>query len=181
VAHEWIHNYLTMRPLGVLYDITPDNRIINETTASIAGVEIGEVVIERFYPKFIPDPQPAAAASSAQITEPPAFNFRAEMRLTRLEADRLLAIGEIEAAEAYMEARRQVFWEQGYRMRKLNQAYFAFHGAYADQPGGAAGEDPISAAVRALRQQSPDLESFINRIAWIWNYEQLKKLTTNGD
>ncbi len=50
--------------------------------------------------------------------------------------DELLAAGKIEEAEAYMEARRQVFWDNGYAIRKLNQAYFAFYGAYADVPGG---------------------------------------------
>ena len=178
VAHEWIHNYLTLRPLGVSYGITAENRIINETTASIAGVEIGEAVIERYYPAFVPPPEPEPAPpADGEPQAPPAFDFRAAMHETRLEADRLLAAGEIEAAEAYMEARRLVFWEQGYRLRKLNQAYFAFHGAYADQPGGAAGEDPVSAAVRSLRQQSPSLASFLNRIARIWSYEQLRKIS----
>jgi len=41
VAHEWIHNYLTLRPLGLLYSETPQLRSMNETTASIAGNEIG--------------------------------------------------------------------------------------------------------------------------------------------
>ncbi len=41
VAHEWIHNYLTLRPLGMLYGETPQLRSMNETTASIAGNEIG--------------------------------------------------------------------------------------------------------------------------------------------
>jgi hypothetical protein len=72
-----------------------------------------------------------------------------------------------------MEARRQVFWENGYLLRKLNQAYFAFHGAYADQPGGAAGEDPVGPAVRALREQSASLADFINTIAWMTSFEEL--------
>lgn len=41
VSHEWIHNYLTLRPVGVLYFSTPPMRTINETTANIAGTEIG--------------------------------------------------------------------------------------------------------------------------------------------
>ena len=43
-----------------------------------------------------------------------------------------------------MEARREIFWQNGYAIRKLNQAYFAFYGAYADIPGGPAGEDPVA-------------------------------------
>jgi hypothetical protein len=61
----------------------------------------------------------------------------------------------------------------------LNQAYFAFYGAYADQPGGAAGADPVGEAVRLLRAMSPSLEEFINRIAWMWNFNQLKGAVGN--
>ncbi len=50
-----------------------------------------------------------------------------------------------------MELRRQVFVDHGYIIRKLNQAYFAFYGAYADSPVSAAGEDPVGEAVRELR------------------------------
>jgi hypothetical protein len=89
--------------------------------------------------------------------------------------DRLLAEGEIEAAETYMEVRRELFWENGYRIRKLNQAYFAFYGAYADEPGGAAGADPVGAAVRALRAESTSLADFLNRLSWMTSFEQLQR------
>jgi hypothetical protein len=95
------------------------------------------------------------------------------MRETREITDQLLSEGEIETAEIYMELRRRFFWDHGYHLRKLNQAYFAFHGAYADQPGGAAGEDPVGAAVRALRDQSPSLVEFIDQISWMWSVDQL--------
>jgi hypothetical protein len=79
-----------------------------------------------------------------------------------------------------MEQRRQLFWENGYGIRKLNQAYFAFHGAYADEPLSAAGEDPVGAAVRALRAQSPSLAHFLNRISWMTSFEQLKQAVEAG-
>ncbi|GAP17362.1 hypothetical protein, partial [Levilinea saccharolytica] len=107
--------------------------------------------------------------------EPPAFDFRAEMHITRVEADRLLADGKVDEAEAYMEARRQVFYANGYVLRRLNQAYFAFHGAYADTPLGAAGEDPVGPAVRALRAQSGSLREFLNRISWMDEFADLQK------
>ncbi len=174
IAHEWIHNTLTLRPLGALYYASPEMRTINETTASIAGKEIGAALIQRFYPEKVPPPAaPPPVPGPTQPQEPPAFDFRAEMRETRVTVDALLAEGKIEEAENYMEQRRRVFWENGYRIRRLNQAYFAFYGAYADQPGGAAGEDPVPAAVRALRAQSPTLAAFINRIAWVTSYEAL--------
>lgn len=179
VAHEWIHNYLSIRPLGLSYSVSPELRIINETTASIAGVEIGDALIGRFFPQFLPPPpQPSITNESSTETYPTPtplpFDFRAEMRDTRITIDALLAEGKIEEAEKYMEGRRLIFWENGYRIRKLNQAYFAFHGAYADVPGGAAGEDPIGAAVRLLRSESSTLIEFIQRISWINTFEKLE-------
>ncbi len=180
VSHEWIHNFLTLRPLGVLYAQTPELRIINETTASIAGKELGNTVIEYFYPALLPPPVQESTTVAEVIVEepqePPAFDFRAEMRETRVTVDQLLSEGKIEEAEAYMEDRRIIFVENGYNIRRLNQAYFAFHGAYADQPGGAAGEDPVGEAVRNLRAQSASLAEFVRRIAWVTSYERLQQL-----
>lgn len=189
IAHEWIHNYLMFRPLGWFYDYSHESRTMNETTASIAGDEIGALVIERFYPELSPSPladQHASPLNPERIPLPvkrpnpkdlprPPFDFRHEMYITRVRVDKLLAEGKIEEAEAYMEERRQLFLQNGYLLRKINQAYFAFHGAYADQPGGAAGEDPIGPAVRALRAQSQSLAEFVNRISWMWTLEQLHK------
>lgn len=175
IAHEWIHNFLTIRPLGMYYLDSPELRTMNETTASIAGKEIGRALLERYYPEMVPPPAPPSPAGSAPASEPPVFNFNQEMHTTRVKVDQLLADGKIEEAEAYMEQRRQLFWDNGYSIRKLNQAYFAFHGAYADEPLGAAGEDPVGAAVRALRAQSPSLAHFLFQIAQMTSYEELKQ------
>ncbi len=176
VAHEWTHNFLSLRPLGINYFTSPELRVMNETTASIAGKEIGRAVLEMFYPELVPQPEPGT--KPLEPTEPPAFDFRAEMHETRVTVDELLADGEIDESESYMERRRSFFWEHGYQIRKLNQAYFAFYGAYADEPGGAAGaaEDPVGEAVRALRAQSPSLAAFLNRISWITSFEQLQRV-----
>ena len=182
VAHEWIHNYLTLRPLGFLYGESPELRTMNETTASIAGNEIGALVIERFYPELMSAsyPRPGLISapfgnSQAESFAPPPFDFREQMRETRITVDALLAEGKIEEAETYMEERRLVFLENGYLLRKINQAYFAFFGAYADSPGGAAGEDPVGPAVRALREQSDSLADFVNTISWMTSFEQLQE------
>ncbi len=182
IAHEWTHNFLTLRPLGLLYDETPELRTMNETTANISGNEIGAEVMKRFYPELLsaslPDPDLLAFPQSHPDPgdlQRPVFDFRAEMHTTRVTVDALLAQGKITEAEAYMEGRRQLFVKNGYDIRKLNQAYFAFYGAYADVPGGAAGEDPVGPAVRALRARSKSLADFINRIAWMTSFDQLKK------
>ncbi|MEW6649751.1 MAG: hypothetical protein AB1453_06135 [Chloroflexota bacterium] len=178
IAHEWIHNTLTLRPLGALYMANPPMRTINETAATIAGKEMGRALVARYYPERLPPPpaEPAAPRQPSQPDEPPRFDFRAEMRETRVTVDALLAEGKITQAEEYMEMRRRLFWDNGYRIRRLNQAYFAFYGAYADQPGGAAGEDPVAAAVRNLRAESPSLAAFINRIAWVTSYDALSDM-----
>ena len=183
ISHEWTHNFLTLRPLGVSYMKSPELRTINETAASIAGKEIGSALIERYYPDMVPLPPaetPDAPEEDEPAQVPPPFDFRTEMRNTRERADDLLAEGKIEEAEDYMETRRQVFWEHGYRIRKLNQAYFAFYGAYADLPGGAAGEDPVGEAVRSLRAESPTLADFLKRISWMTSFEQLQKAVEEG-
>ncbi len=177
-AHEWTHHYLTPRPLGWNYGGSPDARTINETVACIVGGEAGRKMVARYYPELLPpgpEPAPEGEKEKAPPAEPPTFDFRAEMRETRIRTDELLAQGRIEEAEAYMEERRQEFVAQGYHIRKLNQAYFAFHGAYADQPG-AAGADPIGPAVRELRERSSNLHTFVTQIACVTTLAELETL-----
>jgi hypothetical protein len=182
IAHEWTHNFLTLRPLGVNYDTTPELRTMNETTANIVGKEISDAVIARYYPEYLPEEPTISVEEDKSITleavelaEEPVFDFRAEMRETRVRVDEMLAEGKIKEAEEYMETRRQFIWENGFQIRRLNQAYFAFHGAYADQPGGAAGSDPVGPAVRQLRQQSDSLAAFVRRIGRMNSFEDLQK------
>jgi len=184
VSHEWTHNFLTLRPLGASYGASPELRIINETVANLVEKELGGALIQEFYPEFVPPPPvPRDEGDDDQAPDPPKFDFRAEMHGTRVKTDEFLTEGKIVEAETYMESRRQFFWENGYRLRKLNQAYFAFYGAYADEPGGAAGvtEDPIGDAVRKLRAQSPSLADFLNQISWMWTLEQLMDAVDAGD
>ncbi len=96
------------------------------------------------------------------------------MHTTRVTVDELLAAGKVVEAETYMEERRTLFWQNGYPIRRLNQAYFAFYGAYADIPGGAAGKDPVGPVVRAFREQSGSLSSFLNQISRVSSFDQLK-------
>jgi hypothetical protein len=175
-AHEWTHHYLTLRPLGWNYETSPEARTINETVASIVGKEAGRRMVARYYPELLPpEPAPEEPEEETPASEPPAFDFRVEMRETRIRVDELLAHEQIEEAEAYMEERRQEFVAEGYYIRKLNQAYFAFHGAYADEPG-AAGEDPVGPAVQELRARSPDLRTFVARIARVTTLAEVQAL-----
>lgn len=174
IAHEWAHHWLTLRPLGLNYATTPQMRTINETTASIVGREIGRKVLEEHYPSSVPPP-PIITEDPDDPPAPPSFDFRAEMRETRVRVDELLAAGSIAEAENYMEQRRLIFVENGYTIRKLNQAYFAFHGAYADE-GGATGSDPVGPTVLAVREQSPTLRQFLDTMAPITSFEELQTI-----
>lgn len=181
VAHEWIHNYLSLRPLGIRYFQNYEMRTINETTATLSGKEIGRALIQTFYPKRIVTgyypPRKKAWVPTFDEMDLFGFDYRKEMHQTRLKVDSLLSKGQIEAAEAYMNQRQKHFWEEGYRIRKINQAFFAFYGSYSDTPGGgASGEDPVGPAVRALRYSQPNLKTFIDTIQKVRSFADLLKI-----
>ena len=70
-----------------------------------------------------------------------------------------------------MEARRQVFIAHGYNIRKLNQAYFAFHGIYGDDP---ASVSPIYGELEQLRAKSPSLKDFLEITSSMTEYSDLE-------
>lgn len=172
-AHEWSHLWMGPYPISIYYATDPQVRTMNETTASIVGAEIGREMIAAYYPDRVPPPPPDELPPAPEPDEPPAFDFRAEMAKTRIRVDEMLAAGQIEEAEAYMEARRQIFVASGYQIRKLNQAYFAFYGAYADEPG-ATGADPVGPLVQEVRQLSPSLRAFLQTMAPIGSFAELQ-------
>jgi len=96
-------------------------RTINETVASLAGTEIGGWLIHSYYPSKVPPP--AAPKMHTKLQQPETqpevvFDFRAEMRQTRVHVDELLAEGKVDEAERYMEARRQYFWKMAITFAK---------------------------------------------------------------
>ena len=171
VAHEWCHNYLTLFPLGLNYMTSADLTTINETVAEIVGNEIGERTLRTFYPDQVRPPEPARPMAPTDPEEPPPFDFGTEMRETRLRVDGLLAAGQVEAAERYMEARRRLFVQHGYPLRVLNQAYFAFHGSYGTS---AASTSPIGPKLEELRTLTPDLQTFLVAVRDITSVEELE-------
>ncbi len=167
VAHEWVHHWLWFRPLGRRYFQGGDLTTMNETVANIAGREIGEMArnrLDRYAPSspgaHAHDPPVTVGDSSDAL---PPFNFQEEMRATRIRVDEMLAAGQVDQAEAYMEERRKKFVVHGYRLRRLNQAYFAFHGTYADT--GAAGVSIVGQQIQELRRRSPSLAVFLRTAA----------------
>jgi hypothetical protein len=165
IAHEWTHNYLFTFPTNIAwgYNTYPRLRTINETTADIVGQEIGRAVITRYYPTWIDQLRPLDTETGLPAPAEPS-EFEVTMRQVRLHVDELLTAGKIEEAEAYMETERLKLVEKGYNLRKLNQAYFAFHGSYALSP---ASVDPTGNQLRQLRAKSPSLKAFVDRVGWL--------------
>ena len=172
IAHEWVHNYLAFHPLGWNMFDSQEMNIINETVASIVGDEIGQALAYDVYGIPLPPP-PSDNETELPEPDPDEFDFRTEMHRTRLKVNELLEAGRVEEAEDYMEQRRQLFVANGYAIRKLNQAYFAFHGNYATR---AAASDPIGPELQELRELTPDLATFFHAVKEISEPEDLDHL-----
>ena len=168
-AHEWLHTYWFFRPLGWNIFSSSQMNTLNETAADLAGRELGE----RAYESMTGQRLEASPQSTSTPEEPDegAFDFAQEMRKTRLRVDELLAEGKVEDAEAYMEERRQLFVDNRFHIRKLNQAYFAFHGTYASSP---ASVSPIGSEVERLRNTTDSLGNFIRTMAGFGSYREFQ-------
>lgn len=168
-AEEWLHQYLVFKPLGFQYmlhlmDISPNYEIatMNETVAGIVSKEIGSIVYKKYYDRDENTTQPGKTGTG--------FDFNREMRDIRRTVDDYLARGEIDDAEKFMEQKRQFLADNGYYIRKLNQAYFAFHGVYADRPTSI---NPIGKELKTLRSQSESLKHFLEATAVMTNRQDL--------
>lgn len=156
IAHEWMHHYLFFAPLGRRYYESGELTTLNETVANMTGRELG-AMLTAAYPLAEP---PARSVAAGPAATQRTLDFTAEMRGLRREAETLLAAGRIDEAEALMEERRAYLADNGYYLRRINQAYFAFHGSYADSAGSI---DPIGPKLDALRARSITLEAFVER------------------
>jgi len=163
VLEEWFHQYLFFRPLGFYYGlhvagIRPDYDIAtaNEALAGMVSREIAEKVKEKYYPELLAAGHVSAGAGAEE------FDFYGEMRSIRLHVDELLDQGRVQEAEEYMEQKRLFLASKGYIIRKINQAYFAFYGTYADSPGSVS---PIGAGLKALREDSDSLVDFVASVS----------------
>jgi hypothetical protein len=172
-AHEWVHNYLYTFPTNMAwgYGNFPRLTTVNETTASLVGEEVSRKVIEWYYPDWIEHLPDLSANGQPETAEP--SEFQMAMREIRQQVDLLLAEGKIDEAEIYMETKRQNLVNKGYNLRRLNQAYFAFHGSYALSPGSI---DPTGPQIRQLRAHSPTLKTFLDNIGWLNSYADYEQL-----
>jgi hypothetical protein len=200
-AHEWVHHYFFMFPLGWNYFVQTgggqEAMTINETVADIFGREIAEMVLARYYP----EPSATDTTVYTQDEQPILFDYGATMHETRVNVDQIMARikglnaqnealhplddraliaknqAEIDAltvkVERYMEHRRQIFLQNGYRIVKINQAFFAFYGGYQGGIAGIGGADPIGEAVRDIRAMSDGVYEFVTRVRTITTRAEL--------
>ena len=169
-TEEWLHQYLFFKPLGFRYmlDVTGICRnyeiaTMNETLAGIVSKEIGAIIYESHY-------APTETDNAKSPETGAGFDFNQEMREIRRAVDSYLARGEIEQAEEFMEQKRQYLATKGYHIRKLNQAYFAFYGTYADSPTSIS---PIGVEMKKLRSQSASLKDFLETVAAMTSRQDL--------
>ncbi|MCS7207558.1 MAG: hypothetical protein NZ951_06485 [Dehalococcoidia bacterium] len=160
MAHEWVHQYLFFFPLGWNYYRDPEVRALNEAVADLAGKELGARLMVRL----------GYAPPTRHPTPPHAEDFVTQtLRETRRQVEALLAQGQIEEAEDYMERQRATLARRGYYIRKLNQAYFAFYGLYPEHP---AAVSPMGEQVRRVREASPSLGAFLRTMAGFGSYRE---------
>ena len=76
-----------------------------------------------------------------------------------------------------MEEKRRFLADHGYFIRRINQAYFAFHGLYADTP---ASSSPIGPKLEELRRRSGSLGDFLHAAARITSEAHLDRLLASG-
>ena len=174
IAHEWMHHYLFFTPLGRAYFSSAKLTTINETVADDVGRELGERMFALYPPPApaVADAAPPASAPPATMPPAQAIDFTLEMRALRRQVEALLADGKIDEAERAMEDKREFLAQNGYYIRRLNQAYFAFHGSYADSAGSI---DPIGPKLAQLRDQSSSLKDFVGRVRRVTSEDALDR------
>ncbi len=164
MAHEWMHAYLVFHPLGARYGQSSDLTLINETVANLVGRELGSTAYASLGlpPQATPQPAP-----------PNALDFNKTMHDLRLEVDRLLAQGKIDEAEQRMNDTQKLLAENGYPIRRINQAYFAFYGSYGDSPQASS---PLGNEIETLRRESSSLATFVQRVQNVDSRADLERL-----
>ena len=171
ISHEWLHHFLAFRPLGQHMLASGQMNELNETIANIFGEAISKELMVTYS-----DDLNMTTCSSKPTHGSTSFDFSLEMKLIRNKVDSLLQTGQIDQAEAFMENKRLFLVSKGYPIRKLNQAYFAFHGTYTDHP--AAISDTFDKLVK-LQERYPSLREFIWAVSGVSTYQEFLQLVAD--
>ncbi len=172
-GHEWIHNYLFFKPLGIQFFSSQEMMTLNETVADMAGRELGRMAYRAMTGEEVEFLVPPRDVQSNEQPSEDEFDFFRFMRETRLQTDELLAEGMIEEAERYMEERRIELQDHRIYIRKINQAYFAFTGSYGES---GASVSPVAAQLWDLRMRSDSVGEFLKTVAGVSSPEEFDDL-----
>jgi hypothetical protein len=168
-AHEWLHQYLIFYPLGRSIFKNNEMNEINETLANIFGKEISKKICTNELYKIYCENNELTTTTNKN------FDYDLFMKETRKNVDFLLKNNNISKAEKYMEDRRKNLEDEGILIRKINQAWFAFHGTYTDSPTSVS---PVFSILKKIQEDTENMKEFIDILKNISNYEQL--LTINN-
>ena len=167
-AHEWLHQYLIFYPLGRSIFKNNEMNEINETLANIFGKEISKkICANELYEIYCEN-------SELTTTTNKNFDYDFFMKETRKTVDLLLKNNNISKAEKYMEERRKNLENEGILIRKINQAWFAFHGTYTDSPTSVS---PVFSILKKIQEDTENMKEFIDILKNIDSYQQF--LTIN--
>ena len=141
---------------------------INETLANIFGKEISKKICRNELYKIY--------CENTELTTTTNKNFDYDffMKETRKNVDLLLKNNNILEAEKYMEEKRKKLENKGILIRKINQAWFAFHGTYTDSPTSVS---PVFSILKKIQEDTENMKEFIDILKNIDSYEQF--LTIN--
>ena len=173
VGHEWLHDYLFLRPLGWSYGQSSEIIAINETVVDIAAEEVGDKTLQRFYGVPIPDRTRSNDAPPRARRRPAGVQFQPGDAHHPPGRRRPARSGQGERGREVPGRAAALLLGKGYVIRKLNQAYFAFYGSYADGP---ISVDPIGRDLRTLRSRTTSLREFMDVTSRLTSYDDLKAL-----
>lgn len=168
VSHEWTHHYLALRPLGMAYFNSYQMREINETVADMVGHEVGRAVYQRYYASS--EPKAIGLAAAPPPSRPAEPDFWTLMRRVRVRVEAYLARHDVAGADAYMARARRDLARRGYYVRRLNTAYLAFFGSYAQTA------NPFEPKLRALRARTGSLKRFLEVVSQVRSPADLDRL-----
>ena len=128
ISHEWLHQYLIFHPLGRSYFSTKEMKEINETLANIFSKKLLKSLCEKDFEIK------NEMCSVSPLKDENKFDYREFMKKLRINVDQLLFEGKISNAEKLMNESTLILNNNGIKIRKINQAWFAFNGTYGDSP-----------------------------------------------
>tara|TARA_B100001029_G_C15063773_1_gene461288 strand:+ start:651 stop:1667 length:1017 start_codon:yes stop_codon:yes gene_type:complete len=164
-AHEWLHQYLIFFPLGRAYFNDPKMKIVNETLANIYS--------EKLYINICSKDIKLKNKICDYKKLPSEFNYDLFIKNLRGEVDKLLELGKISESEQLMESARLELEKEGYYIRKINQAWFAFNGTYADSPTSSSN---IDLEIESFIESQGSIGVAIKKLRKVKNFQEYEVL-----